>query len=64
MATSESMSFDSSTIFSETESLRTENVGLRAKIVHDQERLSLYEDEVSRLHEIIREFKRHRFGSK
>jgi len=51
-------------LFSKIESLRAEATGLRAKGVRDQERLKLYEEEVSHLHEMIRDFKRHRFGSK
>ena len=35
-----------------------------ADVRRKDERLALYEDEVSHLHEMIREFKRHRFGSK
>jgi len=59
------MSFAShSDLFSENESLRTEADGLRAKSAHDQERIALYEEELSHLREIIRDFKRHRFGTK
>jgi transposase len=49
-------------LFSETESLRIENEGLKAKLDKEERRVALYEEETSRLHEIIRKLKREAFG--
>jgi transposase len=49
-------------LFNENESLRIENQSLKAKGDKDERRLELYDEEVSRLHEIIRKLKREAFG--
>jgi transposase len=52
----------SALLFSENESLRVENESLKAKLEKDGRVVALYEEENSRLHEIIRKLKREAFG--
>lgn len=49
---------------SKLESLQTEIEGLRVQLERERETKKLYSEEVTRLYEIIREFKRQRFGPK
>ncbi len=49
---------------SENENLREEIVGLKLQFLREQEKNKHFVEETSRLYEIIREFKRHRFGSR
>ncbi len=63
MATSLAMSLQEQ-IFSEIESLRTVVSGLQHQVADKDERLKLYQEENERLHEMLRELKRHRFGTK
>lgn len=51
-------------LFSQVESLQIENTGLKHQLTEKDERLKLYQEEVDRLHEMLREFKRQRFGTK
>lgn len=51
-----------SLLFTGNESLRIENDGLRAKLEKDERRFTLYDEEVTRLYEIIRKLKREAFG--
>jgi len=51
-------------IFSENENLKIENHGLRSQLEKDREKLKIYEEEVSRLHEMLRDLKRGNFGKK
>lgn len=54
----------SESFFSENESLKIEVESLRTRVEKDQERLKHYEDEVSRLQEMLLDLKRNRFGKK
>ena len=50
--------------FSKIETLELEVHSLKLKSETDQERLKHYESEVTRLNEMLRDLKRHRFGTK
>lgn len=50
--------------FSEIELLKSENQGLQYQIKNQDEKIKLYEEEVERLHEILNELKRSKFGKK
>lgn len=58
------MSLVSSHLFSELESLREENTGLKLQINDRDERLSHLTEENARLQEMLREFKRQVYGKK
>ena len=51
-------------LFSENESLRADVEGLKIAVEKKDERLANFEDEVTRLHEMIRDLKRMKFGTK
>jgi transposase len=51
-------------LFSELDFLRTENEQFRMRTARDQDSIKSLRDEVSWLHEQIKEFKRNRFGKK
>ncbi len=51
-------------IFSENEFLRDENQGLKLQVENHQEKIKHYESEVSRLHEMLSDLKRMKFGTK
>lgn len=53
-----------SSIFSDYQSLEIENQSLKALLEKEQERVKLYDDEISHLHDIIRKLKREAFGPK
>lgn len=50
------------TLFDQSADLESRFQSAIAELKRKDERLTLYEEEVSRLHEMIRELKRHRFG--
>lgn len=64
VATSAPMSLISSHLFSELESLREENTGLKLQVLNRDQKLQHYEEENARLHEMLREFKRQVYGKK
>lgn len=50
--------------FSENDNLRVENQSLKIQVKKDEEKLKHFEDEVTRLHEMLRDLKRMKFGTK
>jgi len=54
----------SSILFSDTEFLRLENHSLKANLENEKLRNDQYEEEISRLHEMLRALKREKFGSR
>jgi transposase len=51
-------------LFSDAEALRIENQSLKFLVEQSEQKIVLYDEEVSRLHEIIRKLKREAFGPK
>lgn len=51
-------------LFSEYENLKIENLGLRSQVENKTETLKIYEQEISQLHEMLRELRRGKFGAK
>lgn len=50
--------------FSDTEDLKNENQSLKLQIKNQDEKIKYYEEEVTRLHEMLAELKRSKFGVK
>lgn len=51
-------------LFSFEDTIESKLQGALLRIEQDQEKLKIYEEEISRLHEMLAELKRHRFGKK
>jgi transposase len=49
-------------LFTEIENLKLENQGLRSLVDQERDKQKIYESEISRLHEMMAELKRFRFG--
>lgn len=58
------MSATAETIFTENENLKIEIQGLRSLVEKEREVKKLYEEEISRLYEILNDLKRNKFGKK
>ena len=56
--------FNQEIFFSELETLKSENQGLKLQLKSDQEKIKYYEEEVERLNEMLSSLTRSKYGKK